>query len=84
MTMEEQEIWAVICEHGYFWRGIFVKSGDEDVWWWEVNEDSLQRERVGECWKDIVSVAEGNEKAEKALPSNPKRRSRSVDLGIPV
>ena len=32
MTFEEQQIWAVISEHGYFWRGRFVSDGDEEIW----------------------------------------------------
>lgn len=78
MTMEEQEIWAVICEHGYFWSGEWNNSGGEQVWTWEVENHSLYRERVGECWDRIVAVAEGREDAKEALPEYPRRRNAAT------
>ena len=74
MTFEEQQIWAVISEHGYFWRGRFVSDGDEEIWSWECAENVLLRDRVESEWTSIVKVALGDAKSD-ILPraqENPK------------
>ncbi|MBT6314558.1 MAG: hypothetical protein HOJ21_15255 [Alphaproteobacteria bacterium] len=60
MTFEEQEIWAVICEHGYFWRGRWDTAGGQDEWRWDCVEDSVIRLRVAESWNTICEVTIGD------------------------
>lgn len=59
MTIEEQEIWAVICENGYFWRGQWLPDGSKQEWRWECRERSVIRERIAENWDAICAVAAG-------------------------
>ena len=75
MTMREQEIWAVICEHGHFWPGKWVPDGPGTVIWsWECGPRDLITRRVADNWDKIVEVAEG--KAEtNILPKYEKRRT---------
>jgi len=65
MTFEEQEVWAVICEVGYFWRGRYSGNGETQYWSWNFNEDSINRSRVENEWEKVLLVAEGElEKSE--------------------
>ena len=41
MTMDEQEIWAVICEYGFFWRGKWVNEGLEEFGHGSANPPNL-------------------------------------------
>jgi len=59
MTFEEQQIWAVICETGFFWRGHYG-SGELQHWEWDCVEKSINRSRVREYWDDILKVAQGD------------------------
>ena len=77
MTMQEQEIWALICEHGSFWRGRWVQEGDEEVWTWQCNPNDVAIDRVAEHWKEILGVVEGS--ADKdSLPAFSKRRALEI------
>jgi hypothetical protein len=57
MTFEEQQIWALIRENGFFWRGTWRN----DVWYWDCDESSIVRDRVDEHWNALVAVAHGDE-----------------------
>lgn len=63
MSYEEQHIWALIEENGYFWRG----QWRGDTWKFDVDLDGIIRERVDEYWDSLVAVARG-EKAPDTLP----------------
>jgi hypothetical protein len=63
MTFEEQHIWALIEENGYFWRG----QWKGDVWRFDVKLESIIRDRVDKHWEDLLAVAEG-EKSAGSLP----------------
>ena len=76
MTMEEQEIWAVICENGNFWRGKWKPGGDGEVWSWEAKPENLVKDRVAESWNEILQVANGETEAAEALLKFLKRRAR--------
>lgn len=64
MTFEEQQIWALIEENGFFWRGRW----QGDVWRFDVDLDSINRERIDEHWEDLLAVARG-EKSRETLPN---------------
>lgn len=78
LTFEEQEIWEVVRETSYFWRG----NWQGDSWTWKCNEGALIRERVDEYWVKIQQVAAG-EADKDALPrirrtsTTPKREPPS-------
>lgn len=78
MTFEEQHIWALIEENGHFWRGHW--RGND--WVFEVNLDSIVRERVDEYWEDILAVAAGDKKPD-ALPGVGKPPQGNLDDEIP-
>lgn len=82
MTMFEQEVWAVICEHGPFWRCKLGSDGSgKEVWSWECEPGRLVTERIAECWNAIVAVAEGEASGED-LPSYERERN-SFKMGEP-
>ena len=76
MTISEQEIWAVICKCGYFWKGNWVAEEDEEIWTWKCEPGTLIGERVSANWPAIVALAGGDKTA--TLPDY--RRRRSVDI----
>jgi hypothetical protein len=79
MSYEEQHIWALIEENGYFWRG-------RDVWDFDVDLDSIIRERVDECWEQLVAVAAGEKSPDvlpRAVKPAPVRDDRGYDDEIP-
>jgi len=63
MTFEEQHVWALIEENGYFWLGRWEK----DRWQYNVNLSSIIRDRVDEHWDSLLAVALG-EKSGEVLP----------------
>lgn len=63
LTFGEQEIWELIRETGYFWRG----QWQNDMWHWKCEEGNLIRERVDELWDVLLAVADG-EQGKDALP----------------
>jgi hypothetical protein len=65
MTFEEQEVWAVICENGYFWRGHWIGGGDSNRWHFDRDEESVNRERIAEHWETIQRIAQGEEDKDK-------------------
>ncbi|MCT6721691.1 hypothetical protein [Acidovorax sp. K2F] len=71
LTHDEQIIWKLIKESGYFWRGSFHKVSNE--WTWTVQESSLVFERLRDSWEVVKAVAAGDEPPE-AMPSWPRRR----------
>ncbi|MCH8952874.1 MAG: hypothetical protein IID49_12225 [Proteobacteria bacterium] len=85
MTYEEQEVWAVICENGYFWRGRWVGGGDPKRWQFDRDEKSVNRERIAEHWETIQRIAQGEEdKDELPQVRDPaKTHTGSADDEIP-
>lgn len=56
LTFEEQEVWELIRENGYFWRGRWK----DDDWNWKCEEQALVRERVDEYWEQLEAAASGD------------------------
>lgn len=79
LTFEEQHIWALIEENGYFWRG---RWRDSD-WEYSVTLDSIVRERVDEHWEDLVAVAMGEKKSDVLPDAGSPPSSRNYDDEIP-
>jgi len=78
MTFEEQQVWALIEENGYFWRG----QWRSDVWRFDTYLGSIIRDRVDEHWDDLLAVAAG-EKAADTLPAALAPKSPNMDADIP-
>ncbi len=72
LTFEEQHVWALIEENGYFWLGRWEK----DQWKYSTNFSSVVRERVDDCWDDLLAVALG----EKSLEVLPKVTEKTAKL----
>lgn len=75
LTHEEQVLWKLIRECGLVWRGRFMKDGDEEVWAWQVREESLIFPRLREHWPTFVAVARGTKdrsELPKWISSKPK------------
>jgi len=73
MTFEEQEIWAAICETGYFWRGHYSGNGEIQHWKWTCDEGSINRSSVEDEWEKVLLVAQG----EVEMSELPQVRSRN-------
>jgi len=78
LTFEEQKIWAVICDHSYFWVGKWQPlNEDEEFFFVDHNPARLWTEHVQEHWDNIKRVAEG--KVDKSvMPDGPKIRPKKV------
>ncbi|MBT5943900.1 MAG: hypothetical protein HOK98_15380 [Rhodospirillaceae bacterium] len=64
LTIDEQEIWALICDLGHLWSGHWEQDGSEEVWRWETRPwDNLQMNLLHEFWLEIVATAGGDDKA---------------------
>jgi hypothetical protein len=55
LTHEEQIIWKLIKENGFFWRGNY-NTGE---WAWKIQESSFKFERLREHWVTFRAVARG-------------------------
>ncbi|MFW2545592.1 hypothetical protein ACN2XU_23450 [Primorskyibacter sp. 2E107] len=85
MTFEEQHVWSLIEENGYFWLGRWEK----EKWKYSIGLNKIIRERVDEYWDDILAVAAG-EKNNEALPVISQKSAkpepeepRDIDSEIP-
>ncbi len=78
MTFEEQHIWALIEENGYFWRGRWKGN----VWDYQVSLDDIIRDRIDEHWEGLLAVAAG-EKDGDTLPRLRPPKARDIDDEIP-
>jgi len=78
MTFEEQHVWALIEENGFFWRG----SWKGETWRYSVNLESIINDRVDKHWDDLLAVAVG-EKDSDVLPRALPPKARDIDEEIP-
>jgi len=83
MTFEEQHVWALIEENGYFWLGRWEK----DRWKYSTTLGSIIRDRVDELWDELLAVALG-EKSADVLPkvtekSGKPEPKQDIDEEIP-
>lgn len=83
MTFEEQHVWALVEENGYFWLG----GWEKERWKFSTNLGSIIRDRVDEYWDDLLAVALG-EKSVDVLPrvtekSGKPEPKRDIDEEIP-
>ena len=60
MTFEEQHVWALIEENGYFWLGRWEKGR----WKYDTALQSILRDRVDKHWDNLVAVALGEQSAD--------------------
>jgi hypothetical protein len=84
MTHEEQILWKLIREHGFLWRGRWIREngGDEESWNWDVAEHRIIMERVREYFEFFKLAAAGEARLSDPdcpVPSWSKTRKRKPD-----
>lgn len=77
MTHDEQVMWKLVKENGFFWRGKYNPE-----WEWVVQDRSLMAERLREHWPTIKAVAAGEEGID-AMPSWVRRQRPAPAPGRP-
>lgn len=65
LTYEEELLWKIVCENGFFWKGSQNKKG---YYVWECDKDTIKIDEVREYWETLKKVVSGELEA-KALPS---------------
>jgi hypothetical protein len=65
LTYEEELLWKVVCENGFFWKGSKNKQG---ILTWECSSDSIKINAVREHWDSLKKVISGDLEPE-SLPS---------------
>lgn len=55
LTHDEQVLWKLVRENGYFWKG--RRSGPDKQWTWTVEESALVFSRLREKWTTLMEVA---------------------------
>lgn len=81
LTHEEQILWKLVRENGYFWLGRYDKpSGD---WTWRVQLDSLIYPRLREHWATLNAIAKG-EMDKSSLPAWAKSKPKPAPDPDPV
>lgn len=76
LNHEEQLVWRLVRENGYFWKGRHEKQSQE--WTWTPSEDSIVRDRLRIQWPVLLDVARGVQPTDK-LPSWPKFKEDDLD-----
>lgn len=65
LTHEEQLVWRLVRENGFFWKGNHDKRGE---WVWSLSEATIIKDRLRLHWPVFLDVARGVQPADK-LPS---------------
>jgi hypothetical protein len=74
LSFDEQKIWKVIREYGYFWKGSFDKHASDDPrdpryeWNWKIKPSTIYYDRVRGCWDEIKHLALTGNKLKDGLP----------------
>jgi len=74
LSFEEQKIWKLIREYGYFWRGKYVFEHQEEggyvryEWTWQTRDSSIFVDRIRGCWEEIKHLALTGENLNSGLP----------------
>lgn len=77
LTHDEERLWKIICENGYFWRG---KYDEKRKWQWNIREDRLVFEYLRSEWELLKQIVAGL--AEKSsFPQTPD--DVSLPDGVP-
>jgi predicted transcriptional regulator len=76
LNHEEQLVWRLVRENGFFWKGRHDKSTRE--WTWTPSEETIIRDRLRIQWPAILDVARGVLAPDK-LPSWQKFEEDDLD-----
>jgi len=69
LNHEEQLLWKLIRQHGYFWKG---NKGADGKWYFKTeDESSMSFRNLNECWDLVNKVARG-EASPSAIPNPDK------------
>jgi predicted transcriptional regulator len=83
MTHQEQVIWKLVRENGYFWNGTY---NADKVYIWFIVETSLRKFALRNWWEVLNDVARG-ELNEDAIPRRAKPKaadtSKPTDIAPP-
>jgi hypothetical protein len=81
MTLEEQQIWAVIEDADYFWYGRWQFLSEEEIFYHGADfQPHPIQERIRDLWSVILKVASGEEDRE-ILPRRRGEWSKVLALG---
>ena len=90
MSFDEQEIWSVISQNGYFWHGKYRGYGDTQDWNWDHEITFVNRSNIESEWERILLVAQGElDKSElptvepRTMTSGFRSRDDPLDDDIP-
>lgn len=76
LTHEEQVLWKVICNYIHVWRGGWRSINEsEEEWTYDIDPQSLIRDRLRDTYEQIKRVAQG-EMSPSQLQFNRKRRPK--------
>ncbi|MGB0843934.1 MAG: hypothetical protein ACPGVN_04240 [Alphaproteobacteria bacterium] len=82
LTFEEQELWTLIARTGWFWKGRYTGLSKSE-WNWDLDEDSIIRERVEKYWETLNDICDGS--ADKSnLPKCDRAPSASEESNAPT
>lgn len=56
LNHDEQIVWKLVRENGYFWRGKFNSMNE---WTWEIQASAVIKDRLRDHWETIKAVAAG-------------------------
>jgi hypothetical protein len=79
LNHEEQLVWRLVRENGYFWKGQHNKTSGE--WIWALSEGTIIRDRLRLHWPTFLDVARGLKSADM-LPTWRKNQD-DLDDDIP-
>jgi hypothetical protein len=69
MTHQEQKVWKLVRENGYFWKG--NTDNPDKIYTWYFVETSLKKYALREWW-DILNMVARGELNKEGLPSRSK------------
>lgn len=75
LNYEEQVIWKLICENGYFWKGRFEKK----EWVWTCAISTAVFDRIRSYYETIKEVALGTKEA-SLMPTWNKKDPTAISL----
>lgn len=73
LNFDEQVLWKLIREYGYFWQGNWEGRDGKQEWVWSCDGCSIIYERVRQEWGSLKKIAAGDFD-ESILPRYPTER----------
>lgn len=80
LNYDEQRLWKVIREYGFLWTGWWYPIGSMQEWRWNVDEASINWQRLRDLWLSLNAVAAGDGHESELLPAWQRERSAPGDM----